>query len=1219
MTTATKPRGSHSKFESPQDMLAWQWRSMIEELQELQRHLSDPSCPCILADSGEFCGPKHALGLHTLAKETIAMAPAHAEMLETLAEEALAQHIALKDRIVCSKPHKDEKDTVEWSRQWRKRLEPIYYACSVKGKGKMHQDGKEFCHFAASIGPNAAQTLLQEGSTSRQMIADVEQPHHCYDAAQKPQVTISGKCKGKESCTLKVKASESVEAVSTIGGLTKSIEDVLKGIEKTHAPAPSAVTFAIGSTTLTRYEFQNKLVEASDLLASHNPITFEPTPNYPPELQPRLRGRQANRSQVQNIAKNLDPDALLSDFHSIDRGAPIVGPDNVVESGNGRVMAIQLAVAEFPDVYARYRDELLKRAETVGVSREEANGMKAPVLVRVRLTDVPRRQFVEEANASTTLAPSAIEVARADASHLTLEMVQQLWVGDDQGIEDALRSLSNGQFVVAFLATIAANQRAQITDAKGQLNQDGIRRMVMALFVNAFPGDSGLRLAEKFFESTEPSVRNVFNGIAQALGKLAKSEGLCRSSARDPQLLIGEDIAASVSVYAEIKKTPGMTVAQYLGQSQMFERRLNPFQERLLKLIDERARSGKKIGQLLKGYAAIVMESTPPAQGSLIPGVVLTKDQALDAAISRSQAEPEPQPAMFQGKPKLTTMHCSALADAVKVLKAAAKSLTSYHTNLVKAEKKLDTTMSICKGQSAMFQAQRDLSDQEKAEDAKGQITIERLDKPPFTIKHGDTVAVWFSKNKWSQGTVVGISHVKKEVRVVFPGSVRGGGIWFALGALYPPDYPEAQGPKGKAPTVQISGKCGDKADSCTFTLKRQQKAIKAKGIDEALAAIDKLSKPCACADLKQEPTLTPIEGSLLNSMMEEHVAVQSYIARGGEAARAGDMKTALLYRHIAVEEGKHYDEFSARLAAKDVTKMGQSAKMDVYVEVRDVSHKYGGVPLLATTNNPSSSYGLPVVLDPKGKPIGPVDLFDTVYGKVSLGWLSVLYGVGFKELSEEQRISARKRLWNAGYCLAVSPLDGLYGCPPQTTERLSSILHVPDERSASEKATDEKAYKEFFGEQKNQCNSAKMEICPACILALASDKPKTAHTPGPWKVAGTEVWAGSKRITMGHGAYDEKDRAIQRANANLIASAPDLLQVGKQAYTQIGEDLIDDIYIGPEYRENYERLQLELGKAISKAEPHAHMHSSGKAVCTPSQAKKREQCTASAGCRVTR
>ena len=50
------------------------------------------------------------------------------------------------------------------------------------------------------------------------------------------------------------------------------------------------------------------------------------------------------------------------------------------------------------------------------------------------------------------------------------------------------------------------------------------------------------------------------------------------------------------------------------------------------------------------------------------------------------------------------------------------------------------------------------------------------------------------------------------------------------------------------------------------------------------------------------------------------------------------------------------------------------------------------------------------------------------------------------------------------------------------------------------------------------------------------------AHTPGPWKVHGTEIWAEHRRITMGRGAYDEKDRATRDANARLITSAPDLL-----------------------------------------------------------------------------
>lgn len=50
-------------------------------------------------------------------------------------------------------------------------------------------------------------------------------------------------------------------------------------------------------------------------------------------------------------------------------------------------------------------------------------------------------------------------------------------------------------------------------------------------------------------------------------------------------------------------------------------------------------------------------------------------------------------------------------------------------------------------------------------------------------------------------------------------------------------------------------------------------------------------------------------------------------------------------------------------------------------------------------------------------------------------------------------------------------------------------------------------------------------------------------HTQGPWRVAGSEIWEGPRRITMGRGAYDEKDRKTRDANALLIAAAPALYE----------------------------------------------------------------------------
>jgi ddrB-like ParB superfamily domain len=75
------------------------------------------------------------------------------------------------------------------------------------------------------------------------------------------------------------------------------------------------------------------VVEASDLITSQDH-------GYDSRLQPRERDRAAAQAQVRNIASNLDPERLGYSAEA-DRGAPIVGSDGMVESGNGRVLALR--------------------------------------------------------------------------------------------------------------------------------------------------------------------------------------------------------------------------------------------------------------------------------------------------------------------------------------------------------------------------------------------------------------------------------------------------------------------------------------------------------------------------------------------------------------------------------------------------------------------------------------------------------------------------------------------------------------------------------------------------------------------------------------------------------------------------------------------------------------------------------------------------------------
>ncbi len=578
-------------------IIRWQYEKLEDCLGLLEDHIADPECPC--HSEGENCARKHLKRAEAYAQETMIIltrdpkSPAEEiQKLEDLANESREWRRA-EENLLCGKSVKpDDLVSAAWASGWRKYFETMLVdTCKV----------------------TAGKATLGETS-----------------------VRISGKCSpvNGKGCQFRVTATDKIEGTTvSIQDLSKLIQDVSRKASRTKKEISSR-TFATGTTNITKYEFEYRIVDALKLSVSHDPETFVPSPDYPQELQPRLRERAATRLQVERMAANLDPVSLLTEYHAIDRGAPIVGPDMVVESGNGRTMALILAYKRHPDVWAKYLEALIDKAPDFGLEVGTAeSGNKAPVLVRVRITQVDRRQFVQEANSSTTIESSAVEKARTDAGKISVEMLISLEVLENENIEDALRAARNYGFVKSFLSRLPENEQARLVDAKGQLNQDGIRRLTMAIFVATFKGDVGLRLAERFFESTDLAVRTVFGGITRSLGILARAESLTAAGERMPEYAIGEDLAKAVAVFAAVKKTPGLTVDTYLHQSQMFERELDAFQEYILTVLDINSRSSRKIAAILREYARQVIESPSPAQGGLLPEIRPLKIDLLKTAV----------------------------------------------------------------------------------------------------------------------------------------------------------------------------------------------------------------------------------------------------------------------------------------------------------------------------------------------------------------------------------------------------------------------------------------------------------------------------------------------------------------------------------------------------------------------------------------------------------
>jgi len=376
------------------------------------------------------------------------------------------------------------------------------------------------------------------------------------------------------------------------------------------------------------YRVEYKVVELDELIPSHLD-NFAENPEFPQELQSRDRTRITAQAQVHQMASTLAPDAFLSDLGVMNRGTPITGMDNVVESGNGRVMALRRARADFPDKFEAYQQRLLVFAPSYGLDVDQISNMRSPVLVRERITDVNRVSFVREA-LEGGLELSDIERTFNDVRSMSDGNILNLRVGKDENILDALNKGKNDTFVRTFMAEIPLAQRAGFVDEGGKLNRTGLTRFKNVIIAKTYSNGMLSSLVEKAPEG----FKNLEKAVIAALPEMAQAEMLVRTGARSADLSIGLDVSQAVTKYKEIKRS-GSNVTDFLNQGTLIDDGLTLEARLILPIVEQGATSPKTLAGFLEGYAKEVAVSPNPSQLELIEAPTIPKELLIRKVIGR--------------------------------------------------------------------------------------------------------------------------------------------------------------------------------------------------------------------------------------------------------------------------------------------------------------------------------------------------------------------------------------------------------------------------------------------------------------------------------------------------------------------------------------------------------------------------------------------------------
>ncbi len=376
------------------------------------------------------------------------------------------------------------------------------------------------------------------------------------------------------------------------------------------------------------------VVELRDLTPS-NLDDGRVNPAFPAERQPRDRTRAASQTQIAEIAANLNP-RLLGRSPKVADGAPIISPAGVVESGNGRTLALQRAYSENGANAQGYRAFI----ESEGF---DTAGMDQPVLVRIRdegMSEADIQSFVRDANARDTAGMSGTETANADASAMPPNLLEMYRGGD-------IDAAANRGFVRGFMqALVPTNEQADLIMGDGSIAKPLINRIEAALLARAMGPQPFI---EKIVDAPDNNIKAIGKALIDVSGAIAQMREAAASGQIDASLDITANIAEAVDLVDRARRE-GKPLTDYVNQRDIFSgSTVAPETEAVLRLFFirpdfTRPRSQKRVAEALAFYVEEAMKAAPGGglfgeSTAIQPRDILATAYERDAKISAEQGD----------------------------------------------------------------------------------------------------------------------------------------------------------------------------------------------------------------------------------------------------------------------------------------------------------------------------------------------------------------------------------------------------------------------------------------------------------------------------------------------------------------------------------------------------------------------------------------------------